>query len=110
MIDSVEYNGVDEHGWKKVVSRKRVRKQKPADQAANGNLANNDKSNCAAANENLADSEEQASDVVDESNLKAEEEDKPDWELSLARAAAKLGPSDLAEFLIRVPVRTCMPS
>ncbi|XP_020881604.1 uncharacterized protein LOC9312951 isoform X3 [Arabidopsis lyrata subsp. lyrata] len=104
MINSVEYNGVDEHGWKKVVSRKRVRKQKPEDQAANGNLANNDKSNCAAANENLDYSEEQAGDVVDESNLKAEEEEKPDWKLSLAKAAAKIGPSDLADFLDRVPL------
>ncbi|EFH53017.1 predicted protein [Arabidopsis lyrata subsp. lyrata] len=99
MIDSVEYNGVDEHGWKKVVSRK----QKPEDQAANGNLANNDNSNGAAANENLDYSEEQAGDVVDESNLKAEEEEKPDWKLSLAKAAAKIGPSDLADFLDRVP-------
>ncbi|KAG7641179.1 hypothetical protein ISN44_As02g012160 [Arabidopsis suecica] len=45
-MEPIEYNvcetskcnsHVDDHGWKKVVSSKSIRKQKPADQAASGN-------------------------------------------------------------------------
>ncbi|XP_010502772.1 PREDICTED: uncharacterized protein LOC104780011 [Camelina sativa] len=96
MSESVEYNGVNEHGWKKVVSRKRKQK------AANGNLANGDKPNgaTATANENLAYSDHNVE--VDESNLKEEKEEKTDWEVSLSKALAKIAPSDIGDFLVKV--------
>lgn len=42
----------DDHGWKKVVSRKRNLKQKPADEEANGNQPTGENVNVEAMNEN----------------------------------------------------------
>ncbi|CAH2066636.1 unnamed protein product [Thlaspi arvense] len=71
-IESTEYNGFEisngsshvDHGWKKVVYPKRNRKQKPADQAANGAVSGKTVSNGTQSNgDNVFRSlEEQAED------------------------------------------------
>lgn len=87
-IESVEYNDVVDHGWKQVPSRKRNRKQIKADHAANENLLSHDRSRQQKPADQAAN--EYVSNDVRNENLKAEDRKKPNWEMSLAKAAENL--------------------
>ncbi|KAG2303059.1 hypothetical protein Bca52824_031710 [Brassica carinata] len=142
-MESVQHNGFatsddnsnDDHGWKEVVEynewnevvhRKRNQKQKPADQAATGdvsdkivpegNITNGNKQaddQRQAATLVAADVEEKqnVSRAARDENVKAEETKKPkkkknknkkkNTKVSLSEAAAKIDPSHLAEFLVK---------
>ncbi|CAL9220469.1 unnamed protein product [Arabidopsis halleri] len=122
-IESVDYNGFEtikcnsdvDHGSKKVVSRK----QKPADQSAKmvaayvedewsgaGEAISKSRSNCDGDEGYDFDNEIATKDV----NLKAEETNKPKPnketkpKVSLAEAAAKIDPWDLADSLAKISV------
>ncbi|EFH60367.1 predicted protein [Arabidopsis lyrata subsp. lyrata] len=87
----------DDHGWKKVVSRKRNLKQKPADEEANGNQPTGENVNVEAMNENQ--------------KAKKTKKSKPKKEMKpivpFSEAAAKIDPSHLAAYLVEISMTLC---
>lgn len=99
VFESSKCNSLDEdHGWKKVVSRKRNLKQKPADEEANGNQPTGENVNVEAMNENQ--------------KAKKTKKSKPKKEMKpivpFSEAAAKIDPSHLAAYLVEISVSQCM--
>ena len=127
----VEYNGFETsdanhheyNEWKEVVySSKRSQKQKPADQAANGDVSDKivpdgdkqaeDQRRAVKLVAADVEEEQNGSRVARDENVKAEETKKPklrkkknnkkkNTKVSLSEAAAKIDPSHLSEFLVK---------
>ncbi|CAN6970780.1 hypothetical protein IGI04_033916 [Brassica rapa subsp. trilocularis] len=127
----VEYNGFqtsdanhhEYNEWKEVVySSKRSQKQKPADQAANGDVSDKivpdgdkqaeDQRRAVKLVAADVEEEQNGSRVARDENVKAEETKKPklrkkknnkkkNTKVSLSEAAAKIDPSHLSEFLVK---------
>ncbi|KAJ0265386.1 hypothetical protein HA466_0016810 [Hirschfeldia incana] len=104
--------------WKEVVHRKRNQKQKPADQAANGDVSDKivpegskqaeDQRQAAKLVAADVEEEQNGSSAARDENVKAEETKKPKprkkkkkTKVSLSEAAAKIDPSHLSDFLVK---------